>query len=93
VEMLGRVATVSSSDRQDNTGWGYYMQGSDQQIEIEEIGAKLSSVLHCPVHYPAWGKRMFECGCNITFPVFALSVALHNDNWAPIIEHHNSLVS
>lgn len=48
------------------------MQGSDQMVEVEELGVRLSTVLHCPVHYPAFGKRLFECKCNIIFPAYVV---------------------
>ena len=54
------------------TGWGQYIQGSDQQQEVDELGTKLSEVLHCPVHYPAFGKNLFECRCGVIFPLYLL---------------------
>ena len=50
--------------------WGYYLQGSDQLVEVNELGSRLSVVLDCPVHYPAWGKNMFECQCGVIFPLY-----------------------
>ena len=52
------------------TGWGFYMQGSDQMVEVDELGSELSTELHCPVHYPAFGKNLFECQCGVIFPVY-----------------------
>lgn len=52
------------------TGWGYYIQGSDQLQEIDELGSELSVRIHCPVHYPAFGKNLFECRCGVIFPVY-----------------------
>ncbi len=68
--------------------WGFLMQGSDQMIEVEELGAKLSTVIHCPVHYPAYNKRMFECQCGVLFPVYFLKGNL--DNWDIIIRKHKA---
>lgn len=52
--------------------WGYYMQGSDQQIEMEELGLWLNTVIQCPVHYMAFGKPIYECKCGILFPLFGV---------------------
>lgn len=52
------------------TGWGYYQQGSDQLLEVDELGSYLSRVIGCPVHWPAWGKNLFECRCGILFYTF-----------------------
>ena len=68
----------------DKTSWGYYMQGSDQQVEIEELGSKLSLAIHCAVHYPAFGKNLFECGCGVIFPLFLLK----GQDWAMVIKKH-----
>lgn len=54
------------------TGWGYYMQGSDQQVEVDELGSYLSATIHCGVHYPAFGKHMYECMCGVVFPVYVV---------------------
>ncbi|MCK9597455.1 MAG: hypothetical protein M0R06_00365 [Sphaerochaeta sp.] len=56
------------------TGWGYFQQGSDQQLETDEIGSWLSKVIHCPVHYPAYGKKLYECLCGKIFPAYAISL-------------------
>ena len=72
----------------DTTGWGYYMQGNERTQEIEEWGAKLSTVLHCPVHYPAWGKRLFECHCSILFPLFVVQAAIDSDDWSAVVKQH-----
>ena len=64
--------------------WGYYTQGSDQQLEIDELGSELSKRIHCAVHYPAFGKNLFECGCGVIFPLFSVK----GQNWASIIRRH-----
>lgn len=66
------------------TDWGYYMQGSDQMVEIDELGAELSVAIHCPVHYPAFGKRLFECRCGVIFPVYLVKAR----NWDLIRHKH-----
>jgi hypothetical protein len=55
------------------TGWGFYLQGSDEQLEVEELGGWLSLSLKEPVHYPAWGKPIFECKCGVLFPLYAVN--------------------
>jgi len=67
------------------TSWGYYMQGSDQQIEAEELGSKLSIVIKCPIHYPAWGKPIFECECGVLFPLYVVK----GQRWDLIAQKHN----
>jgi hypothetical protein len=54
------------------TGWGFFEQGSDQLQERMEMGEWLSLVLHCPVHYPAYGKNLFECQCGVIFPLYVV---------------------
>jgi hypothetical protein len=68
--------------------WGYYMQGNGRQEELEQAGSQLSLVLNCPVHYPAYGKRVFECKCGVTFPRFAVEGALQGNDWSLIIKQH-----
>ena len=52
------------------TGWGYRTQGPDLMTEVDELGSQLSIEIACPVHYPAFGKHMFECRCGVIFPVY-----------------------
>ncbi|KKN74210.1 hypothetical protein LCGC14_0392960 [marine sediment metagenome] len=66
------------------TGWGYFTQGADQQIEVDELGSKLSEVLDCAVHYPAYGKHMFECLCGVIFPIYLVK----GQNWELIKRKH-----
>ena len=54
--------------------------------EIMEMGSKLSLTISCPVHYPAYGKNIFECRCNKLFPIYVVKgksndemKALHNE--------------
>jgi len=67
--------------------WGYYMQGVDQE-ELGEAGAELSRRIHCAVHYPAFGKRLFECKCGVVFPVFLVEGAILTGDWSSVISHH-----
>ncbi len=64
--------------------WGYYLQGSDQMVEVDELGSRLSVVLDCSVHYPAWGKNMFECQCGVIFPLYLVK----GGDWKLMKEKH-----
>ena len=55
------------------TGWGYHQQMSQGWLEIDELGSQLSIELGCPVHYPAFGKRLFECKCGVIFPAYLVA--------------------
>ena len=68
----------------NTTGWGYFMQGSDQLQEVDELGSKLSLAIHCPIHYPAFGKRLFECACGVIFPVYLVK----GGDWEAIKKKH-----
>ena len=70
------------------TGWGYYQQGADQMQEIEELGRALNLKLGCPAHYPAFGKRLFECKCGVLFPVFTVKAAVDTGDWSMILKQH-----
>ena len=70
--------------------WGYYMQGYKSR-ELDKIGSQLSIQLNCPVHYPAYEKRLFECKCGITFPYFAVENAVESGDWAQIMNRHNGV--
>lgn len=61
------------------------MQGSDQMLEIDELGAKLSIMIGCAVHYPAFGKNLFECNHGVIFPIYVLK----GNKPEAIIERHN----
>jgi len=69
-------------------GWGYYMQGSDQQIESEELGAWLSMLLHCGVHNNAFGQPQYECECGVLFPQWAVALAKHDNNPKLLTDRH-----
>ena len=64
--------------------WGYNLQGSDQLLEIDELGSMLSTMLHCPVHYPAFGKNLFECRCGVIIPVYLA----RTHDWKLIMHKH-----
>ncbi len=68
--------------------WGYYMQGADNQRELEADGKALFEHLNCPVHYPAFGKRLFECRCGIIFPRFVVQGAVESGDWSLILKQH-----
>ncbi len=65
-------------------GWGFYSQQSDQMIEVDELGSELSLAIHCPVHYPAYNKHMFECTCGVLFPVYIV----RTKDWDKIRQKH-----
>ena len=64
--------------------WGYYSQGSPEILKIDELGKKLSVEIECPVHYPAFGKRLFECKCGVIFPAYVVD----GGNWEAIKKKH-----
>jgi hypothetical protein len=72
------------------TGWGYYMQGGEGTQEIELLGSQLSVAIGCTVHYPAFGKRIYECRCGVLFPTFSVQAAFEKKDWKPILEHHKT---
>jgi hypothetical protein len=49
--------------------WGSYIQSGGWE-HIDELGKRLSLVINCPVHYPAYNKRMFECSCGRCFALY-----------------------
>jgi len=64
----------------NTTNWGYYQQGNG----IGELGGRLSIEIGCAVHYPAFGKRLFECKCGVIFPVYLVD----GGNWELIKRKH-----
>lgn len=52
--------------------WGASIQGNGQFQELDELGKKLNLAIQCPVHFPAFGKNMFECMCGVTFPLYVV---------------------
>lgn len=72
------------------TGWGYFVQGSDQLQEVDELGRKLSLILHCSIHYPAWNKPYYECHCGCLFPLWAVRSCLEMNDWTVMITEHLS---
>ena len=66
--------------------WGAYVQpGLDE--EIEALGAKLSVEIRCPIHYPAYNKKLYECMCGVVFPLYLLRMA-ETKGWDVIREKH-----
>ena len=62
-------------------GWGYHQQSGQW---IDELGSQLSIEIGCPVHYPTFGKRLFECKCGVIFPVYIVA----SENWELIKKKH-----
>lgn len=70
--------------------WGAYMRDSNLE-HLEQIGSALNLHIGCPVHYPAYDKRLFECKCNVIFPVWMVEAAVENGNWEDIDRIHRRL--
>ena len=62
--------------------WNVWSDGKD--MEVDRLGSLLSSKIACPVHYPAYGKRIFECRCGVCFPVFVVA----QEDWKYISDKH-----
>lgn len=77
---------MSCPDQQGS--WGAFVQGGEQFELLDRMGAELSKHIGCPVHYPAYNKRLFECHCLIPFPVFAVEGAYTTGDWSQIVERH-----
>jgi len=56
--------------------------------EIMELGALLERVIDCPVHYPAFGKNLFECMCNRVFPVYLVRGAQAINDLDRLVKFH-----
>ena len=63
--------------------WGAYVQAGNL-AELDPLGSRLSMEIHCPVHYPAYGKNIFECYCGVTFPLYLLK----GGDWEKVRELH-----
>lgn len=70
--------------------WGYYMQSTGHQQEIELCGSQLSVQLDCPVHYPAYGKRLYECYCGVLFPAYVVQAAVESGDWGDVVKLHEN---
>ena len=66
----------------------HLQQGQDRLQELNNLGAKLSEVLHCPISYPAFDKNLFVCKHGITFPAFMVKAAYQTNDWSRIIKCH-----
>ena len=64
--------------------WGAYVQQGFTQ-EIDEAGSRLSIEIGCPVHYPAFGKNIFECMCGVVFPLYLVK----GGDWEAIRKRHD----
>lgn len=63
--------------------WGAYTQQGNL-AEIDQLGSELSLAIHCPVHYPAYGKNLFECMCGVIFPLYMVK----GKDWKAIVQKH-----
>jgi len=63
--------------------WGAYTQEGNL-AELDILGSKLSLEISCPVHYPAYGKNLFECRCGVLFPTYLLK----GGDWDKVRELH-----
>ena len=63
--------------------WGAYIQQGFSE-EIDSLGARLSLEIGCPVHYPAYGKNLFECRCGVIFPYYVVK----GHDWEVIRKRH-----
>jgi hypothetical protein len=68
--------------------WGAFIQGGDEWEKINTAGLALNKAINCSVHYPAYNKRLFECSCDICFPVFMVDIAMQTGDWSMIIDKH-----
>ena len=72
--------------------WNHHLQGSDQQMEINELGMELSRRISCSVtfkHYEFYGKPIFACKCGLLFPKFVIQGAIKIGDWSAILERHS----
>ena len=92
MEFACRQRTTRKGEKvvEDTTGWGYYQQGSEQLQQIDKAGEELSRRIHCPVHYPAWGKGMYECRHGITFLAGTVVGCLSTGNWGVVVKYHRT---
>ena len=65
-------------------GWGAYIQNGFDE-ELDKLGAQLSLEISCAVHYPAYGKHMFECKHDVMFPVYIVK----GGDWDIVRQKHN----
>jgi len=64
--------------------WGAYAQDKNLS-EIDRLGSELSIRLHCPVHFPAYNKNLFECMCGVIFPLYVV----RGHDWEILIQKHD----
>ena len=65
---------ISSSPQTQNGNFG----------DVDRLGSELSKQLHCAVHYPAYGKNIFECECGVIFPLYMVK----GGNWPALVDKH-----
>ena len=68
--------------------WGSYIQGKGDFEHLNQIGTALNQHLNEAIHYPAFDKRLFECTCNIVFPVWMIEGAILTNNWSLVDKRH-----
>jgi hypothetical protein len=71
--------------------WGSYIQGGESFEQVDKAGLALSNHIGCPIHYPAYNKRLFECKCSIVFPVWQVEAAMKSKDWSVIDMLHSAL--
>ena len=76
-------ALIAGRNGRINMGWGSYIQNGFDE-ELDQLGAQLSVEISCPVHYPAYGKHMFECKCDVVFPVYIVK----GGDWDMVRQKH-----
>jgi hypothetical protein len=60
-------------------------QSTDMQL-VDELGKQLSLAIKCPVHFPAYGKRIFECKHGVCFPLFVVE----QRDWVYVQSKHDT---
>ena len=63
--------------------WETHVQSNKLQ-EIDQLGLELNLAIDCTVHFPAYGKNLFECKCGVVFPLYLVK----GQNWEAIADKH-----
>lgn len=72
------------------TDWGYTMQGNAEWEEIDQLGIYLNLTIDCAIHYPAFGKRLFECKHGVIFPVYVVKQYFKFDGQLELKSKHQN---
>jgi len=64
--------------------WPVQLERHD--LEVDQLGSKLSVKIGCAVHYPAYGKHIFECEHGVCFPLFVVA----SEDWEYITHKHST---